>query len=99
MLDRALESEVPSETDAPDSVPPDTESAETDESVIEAEAADEQPDEPDVVRVSVMRAMPPDDSDLIVIVDEQMETESLDKLPARTHRREYRDLFTRLREN
>jgi type II secretory pathway predicted ATPase ExeA len=56
-------------------------------------------DEPTVFRAHVVRSAPPDDSDLILIVDDELESEDLDDLPRRTHRRRYRDLFTRLRES
>jgi type II secretory pathway predicted ATPase ExeA len=52
-----------------------------------------------VVRARVLRSLPPDDSDLLLVVDEPLECESLEELPKRTHRRRYRDLFTRLRDS
>jgi type II secretory pathway predicted ATPase ExeA len=99
ILEMALENEVPPETETPCAEPLGTVPADVGPSVTDLEAAGEKLDRPEVVRASVLRSVPPDDSDLIVIADEQIESEPLDKLPPRTHRREYRDLFTRLREN
>jgi hypothetical protein len=54
---------------------------------------------PEVVRARVLRSVPPDDSDLLVVVDDELASDSSENLPERTHRRRYRDLFTRLRES
>jgi hypothetical protein len=100
MLDRAMGNEEPPLDESDDEGQSVAERAENDASIVEAEAVEQATgDSPEVVRASVVRALPPDDSDLLVIIDEDSESDSLDKTPARTRRREYRDLFTRLREN
>jgi hypothetical protein len=68
-----------------------------DSAAIGESTADDSPSGPGVVKARVLRSLPPDDSDLLLIVDEPLESESLDDMPERTHRRRYRDLFTRLR--
>ncbi len=62
-------------------------------------SADNVSNDPGVVKARVLRSLPPDDSDLLLVVDEPLESQSLEELPERTHRRRYRDLFTRLRDS
>jgi type II secretory pathway predicted ATPase ExeA len=72
----------------------------------DAEAAPESEEEPDEepgdlepVTAGVVRSLPADDNDLIVVMDDEIDFDRLDSLTPRTHRREYRDLFTKLRES
>ena len=55
-------------------------------------------DEPDTLRVAALRDLPPDDSDLIVVMDAEAHIAPLSRVPGKAHRQEYRHLFTKLRE-
>lgn len=81
----------------PDNVAGDTRRGANDEAS-EAEFGDEgQP--PATVRVAARRAIPPDDSDLIIVLDAEAHVGQLSRVPGKAHRQEYRRLFTRLRED
>lgn len=51
------------------------------------------------LRVAALRDLPPDDSDLIVVLDAEARVGQLSRTPGRAHRQEYRHLFTKLRES
>lgn len=53
--------------------------------------------EPDTLRVAALRDLPPDDSDLIVVLDAESRVGQLSRTPGKAHRQEYRHLFTKLR--
>jgi len=55
-------------------------------------------DESVPVQAHVMRVPPPDDSDLIVVVDEEVDSTLVSGDSGETHRQEYRQLFSRLRQ-
>jgi len=55
-------------------------------------------DEPATLRVAALRDLPPDDSDLIVVMDAEARVGQLRQPPGKAHRQEYRRLFTKLRE-
>jgi hypothetical protein len=55
-------------------------------------------DEPATLRVAALRDLPPDDSDLIVVMDAEARVGQLSQTPGKAHRQEYRRLFTKLRE-
>lgn len=58
-----------------------------------------QSDEPQTLRVAALRDLPPDDSDLIVVMDAESHVAPLSRTPGKAHRQEYRHLFTKLRES
>lgn len=53
--------------------------------------------EPATLRVTALRDLPPDDSDLIVVLDAESRLGQLSRTPGKAHRQEYRHLFTKLR--
>jgi hypothetical protein len=63
----------------------------------DADCALDDVDEPVSVQASVMRVPPPDDSDLIVVVDEEFDSGQASGDPG-AHRQDYRRLFSRLRQ-
>jgi type II secretory pathway predicted ATPase ExeA len=69
------------------------------------EAADEAADEADdseapaTLQVEALRILPPDDSDLIVVLDSEAHIAQLSRMAGKAHRQEYRQLFTKLRGN
>lgn len=81
--------------------------AETDdEAPLAAAVQDDEPfddtasqDEPATLRVAALRDLPPDDSDLIVVMDAETRVGQLSQTPGKAHRQEYRRLFTKLRES
>ncbi len=56
-------------------------------------------DEPSTLRVAALRDLPPDDSDLIVVMDAEAHAGLLSRTPGKAHRQEYRHLFTKLRDS
>jgi type II secretory pathway predicted ATPase ExeA len=62
------------------------------------ETGAEATDEAETVPARVVRGLPPDDSDLIVVEDE-MDGSRLNETPGKAYREEYRHLFTKLRES
>jgi len=54
---------------------------------------------PLTLQVEALRAVPPDDSDLIVVLDAEAHVAQLSRTPGKAHRQDYRRLFTKLREN
>jgi len=54
---------------------------------------------PLTLQVEALRAVPPDDSDLIVVLDAEAHIAQLSRTPGKAHRQDYRRLFTKLREN
>jgi len=58
-----------------------------------------QSDEPQTLRVAALRELPPDDSDLIVVMDAESHVAPLSRTLGKAHRQEYRHLFTKLRES
>ena len=50
------------------------------------------------VEAHVVRALPPDDNDLIVVVDDQQHGTPLSSSVGKAHRQEYRQLFSKLRQ-
>jgi type II secretory pathway predicted ATPase ExeA len=72
---------------------------------LEAEARDEAADEPvddespATLQVEALRILPPDDSDLIVVLDAEAHVGQLSRTAGKAHRQEYRQLFTKLRGN
>lgn len=81
------------EDTAPDTQETDDQDHDTDGAVCEMDDLDE----PVSVRASVMRVPPPDDSDLIVVVDEDIASgQASGDLGA--HRQDYRRLFSKLRQ-
>ena len=67
----------------------------TKENADETEAGDE----PVTFQVEALRSLPPDDSDLILVLDAEANVAQLSRSPGKAHRQEYRRLFTKLREN
>jgi hypothetical protein len=69
--------------------------------VLEDEAAYDMSDgeTPLTLQVEALRAVPPDDSDLIVVLDAEAHVAQLSRTPGKAHRQDYRRLFTKLREN
>ena len=72
---------------------------------LEDEAAEETTDEADddetpaTLQVEALRILPPDDSDLIVVLDAEAHVGQLSRTAGKAHRQEYRQLFTKLRGN
>jgi hypothetical protein len=54
---------------------------------------------PVTLQVEALRTMPPDDSDLILVLDAEAQLAPLSRTPGKAHRQEYRRLFTQLRES
>lgn len=66
----------------------------------EAAVDEEDNDEmPVTLQVEALRILPPDDSDLIVILDAEAHVGQLSRTAGKAHRQEYRQLFTKLRGN
>ncbi len=67
----------------------------------EDETADEADDgeTPATLQVEALRILPPDDSDLIVVLDAEAHVGQLSRTAGKAHRQEYRQLFTKLRGN
>lgn len=65
------------------------------------ESGDASDDEesPVTLQVEALRTMPPDDSDLILVLDAEAQLAPLSRTPGKAHRQEYRRLFTQLRES
>lgn len=63
------------------------------------ETSDGDEESPVTLQVEALRAVPPDDSDLIVVLDAEAHIAQLSRTPGKAHRQEYRRLFTKLREN
>ena len=59
---------------------------------------DSDDESPMTLQVEALRTMPPDDSDLIVVLDAEAHLAPLSRTPGKAHRQEYRRLFTQLRE-
>ncbi|NLF70003.1 MAG: AAA family ATPase [Candidatus Anammoximicrobium sp.] len=55
--------------------------------------------ERETLRVAALRDLPPDDSDLILVMDAQSHVAPLSRMAGKAHRQEYRHLFTKLRES
>jgi type II secretory pathway predicted ATPase ExeA len=64
----------------------------------ESEEPEEATDDRELVTAGVVRALPADDNDLIVVLDGDIDFDRIESVTPRTHRRAYRDLFTKLRE-
>ncbi len=60
---------------------------------------DEADDAPATLQVEALRILPPDDSDLIVVLDAEAHVGQLSRTAGKAHRQEYRQLFTKLRGN
>jgi len=60
---------------------------------------DEDEDAPATLQVEALRVLPPDDSDLIVVLDAEAHVGQLSRTAGKAHRQEYRQLFTKLRGN
>jgi type II secretory pathway predicted ATPase ExeA len=56
-------------------------------------------EDPATFQVEALRVLPPDDSDLILVLDAESHVSQLSRTPGKAHRQEYRHLFTRLRES
>jgi hypothetical protein len=67
----------------------------------EGETSDEADDgeTPATLQVEALRILPPDDSDLIVVLDAEAHISQLSRTAGKAHRQEYRQLFTKLRGN
>jgi hypothetical protein len=67
----------------------------------EDEPADEADDgeTPATLQVEALRILPPDDSDLILVLDAESHVAQLSRSAGKAHRQEYRQLFTKLRGN
>ncbi len=90
MCDDVAPREVAMETDggADDPLP---EVCDTDGDVDDA-------DDSATVEAHVVRALPPDDNDLIVVVDDQQHGRHLSSAVGKAHRQEYSQLFSKLRQ-
>jgi type II secretory pathway predicted ATPase ExeA len=59
----------------------------------------EEPEQEDSPTIQVLRTLPPDDNDMIVVVDDQQGETPLRSSGGISHRLEYRQLFSRLRRS
>ncbi len=68
---------------------------------LEDETVDDADDDeaPATLQVETLRVLPPDDSDLIVVLDAEAHVGQLSRTAGKAHRQEYRQLFTKLRGN
>ncbi len=67
----------------------------------EVEPAEEADDDetPATLQVEALRILPPDDSDLILVLDAESHIAQLSRPAGKAHRQEYHQLFTKLRGN
>jgi hypothetical protein len=55
-------------------------------------------DDSEIIEAHVIRSLPPDDNDLIVVVDDEQDGRALSSSAGKAHRQEYRQLFSKLRD-